>query len=139
MMKDHPVLAAHAPDTLEIVAFTIGGHRVGIEARQVRATRRAVAGESGYPSIESLVGMPPHCGQDIARQLLVFKNQGADIALDVAAPAQLKNLELAAICPLPPLIAARHRFHGLRALALEADGVRLLLDIQPLLSQWNST
>lgn len=127
--------ASGIPDALEIVTFTIGGHRFATEARQVRAARPLEEDDTACLPIEALLGEPVPSRRGKARQSLVFRHQTADKALEVAAPVQMKCLEIASIHPLPGLIAARNRLPGLRAIALEPDGLRLLIDISSLFSQ----
>ena len=118
-LADRPVPDAPTPTALDVVVFAAGGHRFGIEALYVRAQR---AGTDG-PSAPSLPGLPGlAAGQDCV--LL----QIGDRLVAVTPPVELCRLDAATIHPLPPLLAARCRLRALRAVAVDAAGVILLLD-----------
>lgn len=116
-------------EALEVVRFTAGGWSVGIEACQVRsscpAQTSAVSGE-----IEAQLGLPPAPAQ--ALQRLTLKRPKNDQDILVGGPVELIHLPVAAIHPLPPLLAARTTLHGLRALVLPpaATTVLLLFDVK---------
>lgn len=133
-------LAASPESTLDMVVFHTGNHRCAVEARQVRASR-PLDGHGGMPTLESLLGLPepePEPGPEKAgspgvRLMLLMRHPDGDFPLSVRAPLQMQTMAASAIHPLPPLLAARTRIHGLRALALEAEGMTLLVDILSLL------
>ena len=127
-------LAASPESTLDMVVFHTGNHRCAVEARQVRASR-PLDGYGGVPALESLLGLPEPEKADSpgARLMLLMRHPGGDFPLSVRAPLQMQAMAASAIHPLPPLLAARTRLRGLRALALEAEGMTLLVDILSLL------
>jgi len=49
--------------------------------------------------------------------------------MTVSEPVELRSLAIGTIYSLPLLIAARNRITGMRGLAMEADGVTVLVDI----------
>jgi hypothetical protein len=130
--------------TLDMVVFHAGHYRYAVEARQVRASR-PLAGHGEIPALESLLGLPeaepeaePEAGPErvgytAARLMLLMRHPDGDFPLSVRAPLQMQAMATSAIHPLPPLLAARTRIRGLRALALEAEGATLLVDILSLL------
>lgn len=131
-MSHTPPGAAY-PSSLEVVAFSAGGYRFAVEAGQVRASHLPQAGD-GSPSMAALLGLAEAGGTPGAgKQLLTIKQRTADRTFAVDAPVRLLQLPAAAIHPLPDLVAARSRLPVLRALALDADGLTLLLDLQSLL------
>jgi hypothetical protein len=103
-------------ESLDVVLFKDEGRRTGLEARLVRAAR---------PTPD-------------ARQCLSLKrpDRGEDDELIVDGPLELVSLPVAAIHPLPPLLAARTRLRGLRALAIwppaGEDAIVLLVDAERL-------
>ena len=114
-------------ETLDVVLFTVCGWRAGFEARRVRASRHASVGLV-VKGIEEQLGFSPEA-PDVAagafaqpRQCLQIKGgddeakQDTEILVD--GPVDLVCLPVATIYALPPLIKARTRLHGLRALAL---------------------
>lgn len=129
-------LAASPEFTLDMVVFHVGNHRCAVEARQVRASR-PLDGHDGVPALESLLGLPEPGPEKTdspgARLMLLMRHPDGEFPLSVRAPLQMQAMAASAIHPLPPLLAARTRIHGLRALALEAEGMTLLVDILSLL------
>ncbi len=109
---------------LAVVLFSAGGWRVGIEARQVRSSRPASeSGQSG--ELAAALGLPAVAGSPLGsplnRQFLTHKRPEQDKEILVDAPVDLLKLPVATIHPLPPLLAARTRLRGLRALAIRSD------------------
>lgn len=115
---------------LDVVLFGFGACRLGVEARQIRASRPAPATE-GHVAIETLLGLPvpspsrPH--------LLTVKQPDRDRDLLIATPVEMVGLPVDTIHPLPPLLAARTQLHGLRALAVAEGRVTLLFDLAGLI------
>lgn len=115
---------------LEVVFFSLAGWRLGLEARCVRGARigsqmdRATQqgktatlfgfpmGAHGHPSLPTTAPQP----QWLAIQESTT-GQVHEILVD--GPVELITLPAAAIYPVPPLLAARTRLRGLRALVLE--------------------
>lgn len=116
--------------TLDVVLFSAGEWRAGFEARLVRSSRPAAADASGE-EIETLLGLAP-CATALPRQSLLLKQAQGARELLVGAPVELASLPASRIHPLPPLLAARCKLHGLRALALtnNAGSAILLLDME---------
>lgn len=125
-------LAVSPEFTLDMVVFHAGTYRCAVEARQVRASR-PLAASGGVPALESLLGLPEPADPPSARLMLLIRHPEGDFPLSVRAPVQMQAMAASAIHPLPPLLAARTRVRGLRALALEAEGMTLLVDILSLL------
>lgn len=121
-----PTAAQYSGQTLEVVIFRCGAQRCAVEARQVRASR-PLPQDSTAPCLAPRIGLPDEGGA--ARQLLVFKHPEADIPYTVAPPVQLQAVPLEQIHPLPALLAATTRIHGLRALILDAEGIVLLVGL----------
>jgi hypothetical protein len=108
--------------TLPVVRFSAGaGVRLAMEARQVAAMLAAPEPGTEVVTVETLLGLAP--AEDGNRRWL----RCAGRCLEVSEPVALASLSAAAIHPLPPLVAARLALRGVRALALEGDGVTLLL------------
>lgn len=111
--------------TLDVVLFSAGGWRAGFEARLVRSSRPATT-DAGGEEIETLLGLAP-CAAALPRQSLQLKQAQGARELLVGAPVELASLPASRIHPLPPLLAARCKLHGLRALALEQDAQAVVL------------
>ncbi len=114
------------PEALEVVSFMAGGYRCAVEAEQVR-TQLPAQDSASVPTAEQLLGLPCDETQN-ARRTLLLKHPAGDYAVTVSDPVELRGLQIDTIYPLPPLIAARNRLVGLRGLALDAEGVTLLVD-----------
>lgn len=124
-------MSGTAHETLEVVLFTAGGWRVGFAAGHVRGARPADAGAE-IGEIESLLGLPPGAAANrAAPQWLALKQEGRDREILVDGPVELAALPVAAIHPLPPLLAARSTLHGLRALVLGPDDRQAALLFDP--------
>ena len=119
-------------EALDVVLFGVCGWRVGIEARGVRGARNAQACAGSGDTAGGIAGQ---LGLEIvstafARELLVLKgSDGADgdRAVLVEAPVDFVSLPVESIYPLPPLLAARTRLNGLRALALNHNTRQVVL------------
>ncbi|MBF0178663.1 MAG: hypothetical protein HQM03_01415 [Magnetococcales bacterium] len=102
---------------LPVVLFWTQDGRVGLEASQVRAAR---------PDPE-----PVFSTMDRPRYFLSLHSPEREVR--VFGPLELVHLPTEIIFPLPPLLAARMRLPGARALAFPRDGTRqaiLLVDWQ---------
>lgn len=121
-----PSDAQYSGQTLEVVMFRCGVQRCAVEARLVRASR-PLPQDGTPPCLAPRLGLPAEGGA--ARQLLVFKHPEADIPYTVTSPVQLRAVPLEHIHPLPALLAATTRIHGLRALILDAEGIVLLVGL----------
>ena len=126
-MNDAPDRMAN-PVGLDFVIFSVSGWRVAFEARQVRSCSIALEGGLGN-GIEARLGFSPAAPKAYAtpRQCLRIKcaddDTKGETKIVVDGPVDLVCLPVAAIYPLPPLLTARTRLHGLRALALEPETV----------------
>ncbi len=119
--------------TLKVVTFFAGGQRCAVEALQVLALRTLPGEDSETcPEIDSLLGLPEQNKACSHRQVLTIRLPESDVEFSVTAPVELRELEFAAIHPLPDLVAARTQLRGLCALVLEADGVILVFDLRNL-------
>lgn len=117
-------------DSLEIVSFMAGGQRFAVEAWQVR-TLLPEKSTATLATAEQLLGLSGGETQEsAARRILMIKHQAGDYAVSVSEPVELLGLRARDIFPLPPLIAARGTLAGLRALALVAEGVTMLVDFR---------
>ncbi|WP_306603451.1 hypothetical protein [Azonexus sp.] len=117
-------------DTLDVVVFSAGGWRLGFEARCVRGARPAGQSATNEQEghIAALLGLPPDNSPPTAAQWLDIKQIAAeDRKILVAGPVELQALPVASIHPLPPLLAARTRLNGLRALVLQEDIDKIVL------------
>lgn len=124
-------LSPFAPATLKVVSFMAGRHRCAVEAAQVRT--QSPAGAAQPIPVEQLLGLPDSETQNPAhRSILLMKHPAGDYAVAVCAPVELHSLKIAAIHPLPALIAARCKLAGLRGLAMGEEGVTLLVDLRSL-------
>ncbi len=111
---------------LDLVIFRAAGHRVGLEAVQVLALV-ATAGENHARPIEDILNLPCPPADNPVRTFLVLRDGAARRLVAVAPPVELCRVAVSSVHPVPPLIAARTRLAALRALALDATGVILLL------------
>ena len=124
-MNDAPDKTADSVG-LDFVVFSVGGWRVAFEARQIRSSSLAPEGKL-CNGIEARLGFSPAAPKASAtsRQCLRVKcaddDTKGETEILVDGPVDLACLPVAAIYPLPPLLAARTRLHGLRALALEPE------------------
>ncbi|CAK0762432.1 conserved hypothetical protein [Gammaproteobacteria bacterium] len=113
------------PAVLTLVSFGVGTLRCAVEAHQV-ATLSLATPDTTRDHAGQLLELPgpyPATG----RQLQMYHPAGCFV-LDVDEPVILQTLPHDAIHPLPPLLAARNRLPFLRALALDATGLMLILD-----------
>lgn len=114
-------------DALAIVSFAAGACRFAVEARQIDALLDGAS--PATVAVESLLGLPV---DDVtARRCLRIGNY----SVAVSEPLDLRSLPVDRLFPLPELVALRIEIKGVRALALEADGARLLVDLRALLAQ----
>jgi hypothetical protein len=121
--------SGEAEVALDVVVFCVAGHRFGVEARWVRSSRPAGGDAVGVCEAEALFGFPASA-QLTTRRVLTIKGQAEDWELAVDGPVELCSLDIAAIHPLPDLIAARTGLCLLRALALTEDGLTSLVDLR---------
>jgi len=113
---------------LDVVLCRAGVWPVGIEAGQIGGSRRCEPADAATPALAALLDLPG--GDSGDRQVLALKASGGEIR--VAGPVELRALPAACIHPLPPLLAARCRLPGLRAVALEHGRLVLLIDLSDL-------
>lgn len=120
---------------LDLVLFSCGPVRVGVEARQVRAARGLDHGlEPGSQrDVAHLLGLNTSV-QTVPKQIVLIKGPAKDQALQVDGPIELVTLPSESIHPLPALLAARTSLRHLRGLAMTGEGAVLLVDIQALLA-----
>jgi chemotaxis signal transduction protein len=109
---------------LQVVAFSLGAARFAMPAAEVVALRPFADGDA--PAIEDLLGLPRR--PQPAAHLLVLRVAGVERAVAVPGAVSLETLAVAAIHPLPPLVAARTRIAGLAALATDDAGVVMVID-----------
>ena len=111
-------------EALPVVLFSVGGWRMGVEARLVRGLRPAteIAPETAPEgALAAALGLAQVSGSLSGAHCLTLKRAEQDKEIRVDAPVDLLNLPIAAIYPLPPLLAARTRLRGLRALAIRPE------------------
>ncbi len=109
-------------ETLDLVLFSAGGWRVGLEARWVGASRVAPAPATGC-EMETLLGFssPASTTSAAPRQYLQLKRLAGRQDVLVGSPVELVSLPASAVHPLPALLAARTGLRGLRAIALQGN------------------
>lgn len=119
------------PNALDVVSFVADGHRFAVEAAQVR-TQLSAGQYDAASCVEHILGLPGDKMQSpLSRRVLLMKGRAGDYAVTVSEPVELRSLEISAIYPLPPLIAAHSTLEGIRGLAMESDGVTVLVDMFP--------
>lgn len=106
---------------LEVVSFVAGGFRFAVEARRIQAMLDTPA--PGAIAAETLLNLPPAEGG--RRRWL----QSGRLCLEVSEPVRLASLAADHIHLLPPLLAARLTLPGARALAVDADGMMLVIEV----------
>ncbi len=122
---------ASNPQSLAIVLFSAGGWRFGVEASKVRSSHPALQ-ETANDETATILGFSSGRSSARSRQYLVLKRLENDQEVIVDSPVDLVNIPVAAIHPVPPLLAARIKLNGLRALLMPqrnmAETVVLLVD-----------
>lgn len=117
-------------ETLEVVSFSAGAWRFAVEAWQVEALSLASpAGAVDAIEAEALLDLPARA---VAPRRWL---RCAGRELGVSEPVVLRSLPAERIFALPEIVARRIRVKGARAVALEADGATLLIDLRALLAQ----
>lgn len=124
-------------DSIDVVLFSAGAWRVGVEARWVRGCRGAPPQATGH-EIAAWLGLEPStaAAPTAPRQYLQLRHPNGDMEILVDGPVELHTLPATAIHALPPLFAARTRLRALQALAFDPqihtqaviflfDGIRL--------------
>ncbi|OAN53950.1 hypothetical protein A6A04_13755 [Paramagnetospirillum marisnigri] len=114
-----------AEASLAVVTFVAAGTRFAMPSRQVAAMHPLDGIVSTTPSIEDLLGLPREAA---AGCLLVLRLKQGEVAIQVPGEVGLRELAAETIHPLPPLVAACSRIAGLAALAVDPDGVILLVE-----------
>jgi hypothetical protein len=109
--------------SLPVVTFGLGGARLAIPARAVASM--APDGEAAGP-IEDLLGLAPEA--DGPARILTLRLGDTQIQTRVPGEVSMAELRAGAIHPLPHLVRARMTLKGLAALALDGDGVILVID-----------
>jgi hypothetical protein len=110
--------------SLETVQFRAGGCRFAIEAEKVRALDPVWRAQSRCPRVETLLGLDAVS----QAQVRILHLRRADRTVAVAGDVELNRLAAHCIHPLPPLLSARMRINGVRALGLDARGPILIVD-----------
>ncbi|OQX19267.1 MAG: hypothetical protein BWK76_05060 [Desulfobulbaceae bacterium A2] len=108
-----------AHDTLQVVLFSLGRRRLGVEARFVRSSSLAPHDADGEAAAR--LGLDATDALPRVSYSLILKRPDGDRPVLVDGPVELAEIPAAAIHPLPPLLAARCRLHGLRALVVQAQ------------------
>jgi hypothetical protein len=107
-----------------------GGYRFAVEATQIRTQMRRKA-DGEYRQVESVLGLAvPNTPPSDQRRVLLIKHPDGDYSLEVADPVELLSLEIAAIYPLPSLIATRNTLVGIRGLALWQGEIIVLVSFR---------
>ncbi len=120
---------APAEILLDLVLFGARGGRFGVEARQVLACR-TVEGDEAPLRVEVLLGLAEAPSSPRARQVLRVGSPSSGLEVSVEGPVEFRSLAAASVHPLPPLLAARTRLHGLRALAVTEAGMLPLVELR---------
>lgn len=110
--------------TLDVVSFVAGGFRFAVEANTICSMSSSSAGETMVQA-EELIGIPL---QPRTRRRWLSTRQGH--ALEVSEPVELRRLGAAQIFALPEMAATRITLKKVRAIALDKDGIILLLDLE---------
>jgi hypothetical protein len=97
---------------LNVVVCYSGRTRIAFEVSEVCALKTLPENGKG---IEALLGLPS-VNNISGRQFIELK--GAELPFAVDGPIDLISITMDAIYPLPPLLAARCKLNGLRALAM---------------------
>lgn len=124
-------------DSIDVVMFSAGAWRIGVEAHWVRSSRGAPPEATGH-EIAALLGLEPTtaAAPTAPRQFLQLRLPEGDVEILVDGPVELHTLPATAIHALPPLFATRTRLRALQALAFDPlihsqgfiflfDGIRL--------------
>lgn len=117
-------------DTIELVLFTSGQHRFGVEASRVRGS--GILPDYAIPCVESLLSLSGG-NTSHRRQCLTVKGSNHDYEISVEAPLELCAFPIETIHPLPAAVTALCKLPGLRALAMAKEGLILLVDLNALL------
>ena len=128
------------PTRVDLVLFRWGALHLAIQASQVAGLELAT--DPGVPTIGDLLAWSPGAGLSAGpappRQLHLAWPGGA-LRVRVQEPVTQVRLPLTASHPLPPLLAARLRLPGVRALAFRqiagTGALTLILDAQSLPSR----
>jgi hypothetical protein len=111
---------------LEVVMVTIGAGRFGLEMSRVATLHPVLDGTAVLPSFEGLVGVA--VSDASPRRCLVLKAGGERLAIGVDGEVSIARLPTRSIHPVPPLLAARTALRGLKALAVDPQGVIAIID-----------
>jgi hypothetical protein len=111
---------------LEVVVVTIGAGRFGLEMSRVATLHPRLDADAALPSFEGLVGVA--VSDAGPRRCLVLKAGGERLAVGVDGDVSIVRLPAGAIHPVPPLLAARTALRGLKALAVDPQGVIAIID-----------
>lgn len=123
-------------DGLDVVSCAVAGWRIGFEAWRVQGARSAQVSPTQATATATRLGLPGPTQPPRAPQWLRLHHAGQMHELLVDGPVELLRLPVAAIHPLPALLAASTRVQGLRALGFTPTGEMLLLiDLAILLSK----
>ena len=117
-----------AETRLELVLFGAGGFRFGVEARQVLAARAAERDEAPL-RVERLLALGEEPSSARGRVVLRVGSGSSGLDVAVEGPVELLGVAAASVHPLPPLLAARTRLQGLRALAFVEGQLLPLVDL----------
>lgn len=118
-------------DALEVVSFKAGAFRFAVEARQIEGMLSEMP--AAAVTIESLLGLP--LAEGAQRRCLRVGGGCVGFCVEVSEPLALRRLPAESLYPLPELVVTRIQIKVVKALALEADGATLLIDLQALLVQ----
>ena len=115
------------PESIALVRCESGGLCLALEAAKIGAMRDS--SEATAPSLAELLELPEVAEQPPRQRLLEIVHPDWQRSIRVGEPVVHVELPVRAIQPLPPLLAARQRTNGVRALAwiAEPTGDRLLI------------
>jgi hypothetical protein len=120
-----------AEASLAVVIFAAAGARFGLPARQVIAMRPGTDAETGYITIEALLGLPHEAATATTSRLLMLRMGDGQVTVLVPGEVVMRDLPSQAIHRLPDLVAARSRVNGIAALALDEAGLLTLVNPVP--------
>lgn len=118
---------------LDVVTFVAGGFRFGVEASKVSVMSSNA--NQGSIQAEDLIGLP--LASPAQRRWLRTRVQGK--TLEVSEPVEIRQFTAAQIFALPQLVATRITLKNVRAVALDQDGIILLLDLERDTSSFNNS
>jgi hypothetical protein len=111
------------PASITVVEFAMAGARFAVPAQAVAAMGPAQTDDG---TMETLIGLPVESQGRL--RVLTLRLNGGTARVSLAAEPTIRELAADAILAVPDLVRARTHIRGLAALALDGDGVLLVID-----------